>query len=135
MLPSQLCTAASQTPHATKAARSSARRYPWWPSLILERTDSRIPPQERRNTQTATPVLFFGTAEFSWIDASRNVSPWETEWDARSTKDDSADFELVRRRDRWGKALTWPRACATQHGLPACPFQGPVSRRLWQSKC
>ena len=82
--------------HYPSVTSGSRRRYPWWPSLILERTDSRIPPQERRSTQSATPVLFFGTAEFSWIDASRNVSPWETEWDARSTKDDSADFELVR---------------------------------------
>ena len=76
-------------------------RYPWWPALILDRTDSRIPPQERRSTQTAAPVLFFGTAEFSWIDASRNISPWETEHEVRSMKDDSADFELVRLKWPW----------------------------------
>ena len=64
--------------------------------MILERNDVRIPPAERRDTQTATAVLFFGTAEFSWIDASRNLSPWQTEKTARSDKDDSVDFELVR---------------------------------------
>lgn len=44
----------------------------------------------------ATPVLFFGTAEFSWIDAARNVSPWETENSSRRRKDSSAEFEWVR---------------------------------------
>jgi hypothetical protein len=55
----------------------------------------RIPLAERRDTQTATPVLFFGTAEFSWIDSVRNLSPWQTEKASRSDKDDSVDFELV----------------------------------------
>ena len=70
--------------------------YPWWPSLVLVRRDERIPQSEWRNTQTATPVLFFGTAEFSWIDASRNVSPWETDKVARVVKDKSLEFKRVR---------------------------------------
>ena len=82
--------------HLCNESHASVNRYPWWPALILERTDSRIPPQEKRSTNSATPVLFFGTAEFSWIDSTRNVSPWETEHDTRSAKDDSPDFELVR---------------------------------------
>jgi hypothetical protein len=40
-------------------------------------------------------VLFFGTAEFSWIDASRNVSPWETDKVARVVKDKSIEFKRV----------------------------------------
>lgn len=80
-------------------------RYPWWPALILERSDVRIPLTERRDTQTAIPVLFFGTGEFSWIDSIRNLSPWQTEKAARSDKDDSVDFELVR-------ALDTERICA-----------------------
>jgi hypothetical protein len=73
--------------------------------LILERSDVRIPLTERRDTQTAIPVLFFGTGEFSWIDSIRNLSPWQTEKAARSDKDDSVDFELVR-------ALDTERICA-----------------------
>eukprot|EP00892_Ulva_mutabilis_P003535 jgi/Ulvmu1/1553/UM110_0016.1 len=68
-------------------------RYPWWPALVIERQDQRIPQSEWRSTQTATPVLFFGTAEFSWIDASRNVSPWETEKLSRAVKDKSPEFK------------------------------------------
>ena len=75
---------------------SPACSYPWWPSLVLVRRDERIPQSEWRNTQTATPVLFFGTAEFSWIDASRNVSPWETDKVARVVKDKSLEFKRVR---------------------------------------
>lgn len=71
-------------------------RYPWWPALVIERQDQRIPQSEWRSTQTATPVLFFGTAEFSWIDASRNVSPWETEKLSRAVKDKSPEFKRVR---------------------------------------
>lgn len=84
-------------------------RYPWWPALVLERSDKRIPVEERRSTLTSTPVLFFGTAEFSWIDASRNISPWEVEKLNRSTKDKSAEFK---------RALQEANAYATKGNLP-----------------
>lgn len=114
---------------ARQIVGTSLHRYPWWPALVIDRQDQRIPQSEWRSTQTATPVLFFGTAEFSWIDASRNVSPWETEKLSRAVKDKSPEFKRVR-------SSSWTRpagsgAFVSSHGVALrhrCP--APFSQRM-----
>lgn len=59
---------------------------------VLARDDPYVPSDARPPTAGATPVRFFGTYDFSWIEADWRLAPFGAAFEAHSRSSRDASF-------------------------------------------
>ncbi|CAD7701003.1 unnamed protein product [Ostreobium quekettii] len=65
----------------------------WWPAQVIDESNPFIPVDSRACPRHgAVPVRFFGTYDFAWIEAQRNLSPFDQDFDDRRAEGEGAGF-------------------------------------------
>eukprot|EP00891_Asterochloris_glomerata_P004043 jgi/Astpho2/4043/Aster-01199 len=127
------------------------QRYPWWPAQVLDERDPFIPEDNEAPRYGAVPVRFFGTYNFCWIEAHRNLAPLDEDFEGRSSKSKVATFlagvsEAVRfQRTRelpepFSQAVTFPtselsaRRASAAGGAGESPLNGDRAAKAKRAK-
>ena len=59
---------------------------------VLARDDSYVPSDTEAPSEVAIPVRFFGTYDFSWIDADWRLAPFGAAFESHSRRSRDASF-------------------------------------------
>lgn len=100
-------------------------RLPWWPAQVLTENDPSIPPgMSEPPRRGAVPVRFFGTYDFVWIESQRALTPFEVEFEEKSTNTRQPAFSQA-----MAEALHFQKTGELPGGFLATSLPSPGPKR------